>query len=644
MKLQITLFLSLFLSLAHAQDYNLDSIKAVADTAKGDIKIKSLIDLCWEYRFINADTARIYGLKGLELAQKGENKELEAYALHSIGSAHEAQGNYTEALEYELKALKIRRRLGNKSKIAASLNNIGIIHDERGNFKDALEYYHEAHQLYTETGEQSLIAMVLVNIGIVLKEQKDYRTAVNYYREASLVYKKLGKEFGMAACHANLGSVFFYLNEYDSALHYSLLATEEFRKQNIQQFLPSSLCNAGMALHKLKRLKEAKEYLIQSKKLNEQYDNKKELAFAIIYLAEIYREEGNINEAERLALNGLEIANKINAQQQVMEARETLSDIYLTKGDFSKALDEHKKYVSLKDTLFNQEKSKQIAELQTRYETEKKEGEILSLKQENDLKESRLERNQILVVLLVIGITGLILLGYLWRNRLVLKQSVEIEATKATLRQSQLEAVITSQEEERRRFAADLHDGMGQLISAVKLNLSKDHVEKNSLNHAVEVLNEMNTEIRNIAFNLMPQVLIKGGLTEALTELATRVNRAGKIQMSVSEFDLPDDLSADKKVALYRVCQEWVNNVIKYSQCTKINLQLVQHEDELVITLEDDGNGFEAHSLSHSKGNGWRNINSRLTLVNGQIDIDSQPGRNGTTVTISVPSVLVHAA
>jgi len=644
MKLQITLVLSLFLRLTHAQDYNLDSIKAVADTARGDIKIKSLIDLCWEYRFINADTARIYGMKGLQLARKGENRELEAYGLHSVGSAHEAQGNYTEALDYELKALEIRRRMGDKKKIAGTLNNIGIIHDERGDFKEALEYYHEAHQLYTETGEQSLIAMVLVNIGIVLKEQKDYRTAVNYYREASLVYKRLGKEFGMAACHANLGSVFFYLNEYDSALHYSLLATEEFRKQNIQQFLPASLSNAGMALHKLKRPKEAKEYLLQSKELFEKYENKKELAFGIIYLAEIYREEGNISEAERLALNGLEIANKINAQQEMLRAHQTLSDIYLSKGNLSKALIEFKNYSTIKDSLFSQEKSKQIAELQTRYETSKKEGEILLLRQENELKESRLERNQILVILLVIGITGLILLGFLWRNRLVLKQRVEIEATKAELRQSQLEAVITSQEEERKRFAADLHDGMGQLISAVKLNLSKDHVEKNSLNHAVEVLNEMNTEIRNIAFNLMPQVLIKGGLTEALTELATRVNRAGKIQMTVSEFDVPDDLQSDKKVALYRVCQEWVNNVIKYSKCSKINLQLVQHEDELVITLEDDGSGFDSHSLANSQGNGWRNINSRLTLVNGQIDIDSRPGRTGTTATISVPRILVQAA
>ena len=142
----------------------------------------------------------------------------------------------------------------------------------------------------------------------------------------------------------------------------------------------------------------------------------------------------------------------------------------------------------------------------------------------------------------------------------------------------------------------------------------------------------------------MPQVLIKGGLEEALSELAYRVNSTGKVEISVSAFDLEADIQPDRKVALYRVCQEWINNVIKYSACTKIEVQLVQHADELVITIEDDGNGFDPTTLAISTGNGWRNINSRLTLVHGQIEIDSTPSRQGTTVTISVPPLLASVA
>ena len=205
----------------------------------------------------------------MDLAIKAKNLDFEAYALHTIGSSQEAQGNYEEALEYELKALSIREKLSDQLKIANTLNNIGIIYDERGDFKDALGYYHQARKIYEDANEQSKIAMVLNNIGIVLKEQKDFGQAADYYHEALRIYKNLEKEFGIAASYANLGSVYIFLPQYDSSLHYSLLAVAEFERQNVKQFLSSSLCNAGMALNKLGKPKEAKEYLARALKLNE---------------------------------------------------------------------------------------------------------------------------------------------------------------------------------------------------------------------------------------------------------------------------------------------------------------------------------------------------------------------------------------
>jgi two-component system NarL family sensor kinase len=644
MKLRTLIYLTLLSYSLQAQNLNTDSLKTLLKTAKGEAKIQNLLDLCWELRFINADTARQFGLEGLKLAKEIDNDSLIAQALHNVGVTYEAQGDYKDALQCQIQSLELWQKLGNRLKTANTLNTIGIIHDERGSFKEALEFYHDARKIYEQAGEQSKIAMVLVNMGIVLKEQQDFSKAAINYREALNIYKNLGKQFGVAACYANLGSVYYHLPRYDSALHYSLLASEEFKKQNVRQFLPSSLTNAGMALHQLGRFAEAKKYLNEALQLNEEYDNKKEISFTLMYLSRVHRVEGNLNEALRFATRSLSIGTAINAQQQVMEAQEELTHIYAAKRDFKNAFEHMTAYEQVKDTLFNREKSKQIAELQTRYETEKKENEIDLLRQENELKDSRLERNQYMVVSLVVVISGLIVLGYLWRNRMKLKQKVEIESTKAALRESQLQAVISSQEEERKRFAADLHDGMGQLISAVKLNLSKESVEKKSVDQAVEVLNEMNTEIRNIAFNLMPQVLIKGGLIEALQELAARINRSGKVLVSVSSFDLPDEMPSDRKVALYRVCQEWLTNVLKYSKGSAVSLQLVQHADELVITMEDNGEGFDPQRLSQSQGNGWRNIHSRLTLVHGQIEIDSQIGRKGTTVVISVPLFLVKAA
>ncbi|MEY4929656.1 MAG: hypothetical protein RI909_380 [Bacteroidota bacterium] len=628
-----------------AQNSNIDSLKLVLQsrqTAKDSTK--TLLDLCWEYRFINAVTAREYGMKALELAQKNGLREYEVEALHNIGVTHEAQGNYDQALELELKALEFRKQIGNDERTANTLNNIGIIYDEQGNYKRALDYYHEARKIYEGLNDEKKIAMVLVNMAIVLKAQGEYATVVRYYKEALAIYQKLNNEFGIAVCYANLGSVFYYSTRYDSALHYSLLATEEFESQNIQQFLGSSLCNAGMAYDKLGQKDKAKTYLLRAKKLNEQYENKKELAFAMIYLSKIYQSENLLPLAEQEATEALAIASKISALQQVMEARLALAEIQATKNDFKNAYREYREYVLVKDSLYQQDKARQIAQLQTEYETVKKENQILQLEQVNELKDARINQSIITIMLLLAILGGILTFGVLWKNRITLKQQAELQATRASLRESQLKAVIASQEEERKRFAADLHDGLGQMISALRLSLSHEKVDGPALAHALGVLSDMNIEIRNIAFNLMPQVLMKSGLEEALKEFALRISRAGTVAVSVQTYDLDQDMPAEHRIAFYRICQEWVNNVIKYSGGNQISIQLVKHPQEIVLTIEDNGNGFDPNVLLESQGNGWKNINSRLHMIKGSIEIDTQKDRQGTTLIITVPQQISMAA
>ena len=167
-----------------AQTKTIDSLQTFLPSAKGEDRIKVLINLCWEYRFVDADSARDYGLEGLELARKSKIENLEADALHNIGITLEAQGNYREALTYELPALEIRRKIGNDAKTADSYNNLGIIYDEMGDPKRSLEYYFEARKIYEKLGDKSKIAMVISNIGIVLKEQREYRKVIGYYYES----------------------------------------------------------------------------------------------------------------------------------------------------------------------------------------------------------------------------------------------------------------------------------------------------------------------------------------------------------------------------------------------------------------------------------------------------------------------------
>ncbi|MBX7124743.1 MAG: sensor histidine kinase [Cyclobacteriaceae bacterium] len=626
----LCLLLGFFLSAA-AQEKSIVELQRSLRSSKGDDYVRNLLDLCWQYRFRNADSARQYGMEALQLSRKQRHRDFEATALNYVGVTYEAQGDYQDALQYEMEALTIRRQLGDDSKIAQTLNDIGIIHDERGDYPNALSHYYEARRIFEKLGDRSKIAMVINNIGVVLKAQKEYRKVVGLYQEALTIYQSLGNKFGVAACEANLGAVYLLLDQYDSALSYSLKSEQGFLALQVAQYVPASVSNAGIAYDKLGRTPDAVRYLKRALELNQQYDNKKETAYTLIYLGRIALREGNLEESRRLVEEGLALAGKIHAQNERMEGLEMLSQIMSREGNPSAALRAYTSYVAVKDSLFEAEKARQIAELQTQYDTEKKESQIRFLQQDVSM-------NRQFIVGLILTLMGLVFIGYLWRNRVRLKQEVELETTRASLREAQLQAVIASQEEERKRFAADLHDGLGQMISAVRLSLSSEQPDPVAVRHALQSLNDMNGEIRQIAFNLMPQVLVKSGLTDALTEFAKRLTMTGKVKVDVQAFDVDPNLSAETKIALYRVCQEWVNNVIKYSGCTRINLQLVQHDYELVITIEDDGQGFDATVLQQGRGNGWRNIQSRLALVKGEFEIDSIPGRNGTTVVISAPA------
>ena len=638
MKTLCSLLCLFLLALASfAQNKNIDSLKSLLTGARDEERIKILLELCWEHRFINADTARQFGLEALEMAKKSQAYALEAEALNYVGVTHEAQGNYNDALTFELEALELRKKVSDDSKTAKTLNDIGIVYDEMGDYQKALAYYFEARRIFERLGDKSKIAMVISNIGIVLKAQKEYQKVIVYYHEALTIYKSLGNKFGVAACHANLGSVYFYLPNYDSSLFYSLQATREFEEQNIRQFMAASLGNVGMAYDKLGKEGKAKEYILKALRLHEAYDNKKELSFMLIYLAEINRRTGEISIGLENANRGLSIAKRIGAREQEMDALKELAELKSASGDFKGAFQAQRQFINIKDSLFQQEKSRQIAEMQTRYETEKKEDAIQLLTQENEIKDFRLFRNELITISLLVVLIGLAGVGYLWKYRIKLKQVAELEQTRATLKETQLQAVITSQEDERKRFAADLHDGMGQMISALRLNLSHEPVQQKKVEEAVDILNEMNVEIRKIAFNLMPQVLVNSGLSDALTEFANRINRTGKVQVSIQAFDLNLQIPTQHKIALYRICQEWVNNILKYAGASRISIQLVQHESELVIIIEDNGCGFDATQLVQSQGNGWKNINSRLGLIKGGIEIDSVPGRDGTTVVITIP-------
>ena len=207
-------------------------------------------------------------------------------------------------------------------------------------------------------------------------------------------------------------------------------------------------------------------------------------------------------------------------------------------------------------------------------------------------------------------------------------------------------AVLAAEEAERHRIGADLHDGIGQLLSVVKINMNGlceelrprlEADEAQRFGDALDLVDESVREVRGISHNLLPNALIKRGLARAVREFLDKLQRPGrlKIRLETLGLDAPR-LDPTVESALYRVIQELVQNIIKHAQATEVEMQIIRHAHELTLLVEDNGVGFDVPTHGAGDGVGLQSVGSRVAYLGGTLHVDSRIGR-GTTVTATVP-------
>jgi two-component system NarL family sensor kinase len=309
-----------------------------------------------------------------------------------------------------------------------------------------------------------------------------------------------------------------------------------------------------------------------------------------------------------------------------------LSQCDSATGDFRSAFIYHQLYAQVKDSILNEESSKQIAEMQTRFETEKKESENKLLLNENkinalEITRQKAHRNNLIIGFALIMVIGLFLFN---RSRLIGKNKILQE------KDLRNKAILKAQEEEKARLSKELHDGLGPLLSLIKLNASGIPANPQSdklLGEIKDLASEGMKEVRTISHALMPSVLQKSGLQSALEEFIGQVNQAGQIKAELV-CTVSERLPGDVEVNIYRIVQEAVNNTIKHAKAGSVLISLTEARNELELVIEDNGRGFDASAVKN--GNGLNNMLSRAEIVKGAIQMNSQPGK-GTKIVISIP-------
>lgn len=517
-----------------------------------------------------------------------------------------------------------------------------------------------------------------LNWGVITYLSSDYQNVLPKYFRALELFDSLNDQHGLAAINNEM-AVFYHKQKDDEKSEAALDAAEEnARAVNDLERLGTTLGHRGSWLSMEGKFKEARPYFEEVLRIRKEIKDSVGLGYIYLDFAEMALSEGDLQTALKdldsstyirkaigdeqgtvvnlvnkgetyfrsgmysdalpLFLEGLSEGKRIGYTDLVRYTNGMVAETYVSLNDFKNAYRFQQEGNKLKDSLFNIERTKVIQDLQTQYETEKK-NQVIAL------HAATIERNYIIIAALVVTVLLLLCLFVLWRTKNIQQHQAIIQEQKIRLREAQINAVIESQEQERKRFATDLHDGMGQLISALQLNISSlrqqgSFEKRDQLFEASEqLLNEVHDEIRNIAFNLMPPVLVKEGLVPAVNELARKINKSGRIKATMSVFDVNGRLPQVMEISLYRVIQELLSNIIKYSNAREVTISFTGYENELVLTIDDDGNGYDLNAFQNSKeGNGWRNVNSRINLIKGSIEIDTQQGRKNSTVIITVPN------
>lgn len=237
-------------------------------------------------------------------------------------------------------------------------------------------------------------------------------------------------------------------------------------------------------------------------------------------------------------------------------------------------------------------------------------------------------------VIFVIFVAGLFMFIFQYRKRKIIHEN-----EKQVLA---LKSMLQSQEAERSRMAKDLHDGLGGMLSGIKLNLSsmKGNMvipEKDVLlfNKSIIQLDNAIAEMRRVAHNMMPEALLKFGLNEAVQDYCDGINDTNAVRIKFTQLGSNQPLEKSTEVILYRIFQELSNNAIKHAAAKNIFIQLTKHERGITLTVEDDGRGFDASQLPALKGAGLANVQSRIDYFKGSLTIDSEPGK-GTSVNVEI--------
>jgi two-component system, NarL family, sensor kinase len=572
-----------------------DSLKKViSSSAAYKPRIDAYIMYADKYNLKDFDETISITDEGIRLANLNNDNISAAVLKEYKGTAYYFKGKYDVAARLYYEAISTLEKTTEKKKLAVAYNELAKLYRKTRDLDRALANYDKALAIYTGLKDSVGIAMINNESGVVFEYKKDYNEAIRRYSVSLAIDASSNDTVGMSYAYSNLGGVFLLLN----------------------------------------RFTEAESSMLQSLAIRRRINDEFMLGITYSDIANIYMAAGNYQKA----LANLDSSNTIGRKMHYTELLATnyklLSDLEKKRGNYKNAFQYLETERALHDSLINKEKVNQIEELNTKYETVKKEQVIEQQKYEIIRRNYWIiASSAVFLVLLISGVSAY------RRNKL--KEQTKLQRAIVEQKELAMKAVLQAEENERQRIAKDLHDGVGQIISAARMNLSAlesnltftNQKHQTSYSNILKLVDDSCKEIRTVSHNMMPNALLTENLAGALKKFINQLSDGG-LKINLFTEGLNEKLDSSIETVLYRVIQECVNNVIKHSGADSLDISVIRDADGINATIEDNGKGYD--TSKGYEGIGLKNIRTRVEYLKGEVEFTSSPGR-GTLISLHIP-------
>ncbi|HMO61026.1 MAG TPA: sensor histidine kinase [Ferruginibacter sp.] len=609
-------------------------------------KIAALFAICNERNSLHPDTLYQYALLAKTAVQQHQNQIEQALAEYYMAFAFSKKARFDTVVTIINRQLNILQYSGTEKELYGKLAALkGVNYFRMGKQKEAVDYL--LNLLAIAEKEDDLLTQLsaLSNIGSVYIGMGQDKAAIEWYDKGLLRLPHPSQpqytEYEVIMT-GNKGLAWLHLyqaarkkqdgDSCEKYLRYGLQLAN--RQDNI--FFESHLSGLlGLYLSYTTRKNEAEQYLQQGLALRKNLGDMFYIISDMSVLSSVYANTGAYAKGEAVAKEAISLCDKLQNSNLLQLMYKSLAENYKAAGDINSYSQIMLKLLQVKDSVYKVNSAQALAELQTKYELQKKENTIIQQKYE-------LGRKNILLFTVAAILAATILLGYIFIRQRKKAQLLKWQQVEALQKERTTQAVLEAEEKERKRIAGDLHDSVAQKMVAAKMNLEAlqgkiqdmPQQEKMIYNNIQTLLEDSATEVRQLSHSMMPMANNHGGLSAAIQDLLDKINTPGLHVHFIAEGNFVQ-LPENKALYIYRIVQEAVQNILKHAAASRMDMALIGTKEGIDITIEDDGVGFNMTDMA-SSNTGLKNIRSRVQYLGGTVDVQSQPGK-GTALIIYIP-------